>query len=158
MKRALLLLLTLLMLVLCGCAAVSSVGKAVGLLPLNPLSTLQIAAAADANAGSATAIDVVWVFNPTALAQMPKTGPQWFAGKAALLAGRSADLAVLPLQVPVGSAQQTLELPNTHRKAIAVLAYVNFLAEAGQPVATLTAFKCVRIELAAVSVSYVDCR
>lgn len=154
MRGAALCLATLL---LSGCAAVSSAGKWLGLVPQNPLRSLQVVASADANSGSATSIDIVWVLTPTALAQLPKTGPQWFAGKAALLAGRSADLAVLHIEVPVGSAEQNLTLPSQHGKAVAVLAYVNFLTEAGQPVATLTPYTCARIELEASSVSYAQC-
>lgn len=142
---------------LASCAAVKDAGQWLGLVPMNPLSEVQVAAAADANDSSATAVDLVWVFDTNALAQLPKTGPAWFAAKPALLAGRAGDLAVVHLEVPVGSAQQALPLPAQHRKAIAVLAYVNFLAPAGQPMATLTAYRCVRIELAAQSVSYQTC-
>ena len=148
------LLCVALLVMLGGCAA----AKWLGLVPKNPLKQLQVSAAADANANTATSIDVVWVFNTAALATLPKTGPLWFAGRAKLLAGRSSDLAVLHLDVPVGSAQQQLTLPAKHGDAIAVLAYANYIAEAGQAVATLTSYSCVRMELGAANVSYVDCK
>ncbi|XHS77600.1 hypothetical protein ACFJGW_18030 [Burkholderiaceae bacterium UC74_6] len=142
---------------LAGCAATKSAGQWLGLLPMNPLREVQLSAAADANGQSATQLDLVWVLDSATLAQLPKSGPQWFSDKPVLLAGRSASLLVLHLEVPVGSAQQAIELPTRHGEAIAVLAYPNYLAAAGQPVATLTSFRCVRIELAAASVHYESC-
>lgn len=147
----------LLCLALGGCAAVKSAGQWLGLLPLNPLREVQISAAADANASSATQLDLVWVLDTAALAQLPKTGPQWFAGKAALLAGRSSDLLVLHLEVPVGSAVQNLTLPAGHDQALAVLVYPNYIAPGGQAMGTVTAFRCVRIELAAAAIDYSSC-
>lgn len=146
-----------LLLLLQACAAVTSAGQKLGLLPINPLATVHIAAAADANQSSVTQLDLVWVLSATALGQLPKSGPQWFAAKAALLAGRPADLLVLPLQVPVGSAQQDLGLPKGHDKAVAVLVYANHLAAAGQPVATITSFKCLLIEVQASTINYLSC-
>lgn len=147
----------LLCLALGGCAAVKSAGQWLGLLPLNPLREVQISAAADANGSSATQLDIVWVLDATAQAQLPKTGPQWFAGKAALLAGRSSELLVLHLEVPVGSTVQSLSLPAGHDQALAVLVYPNYIAPGGQAMGTVTGFRCVRIELAAAVVDYRSC-
>jgi type VI secretion system protein len=143
---------------LSGCVTSRSAGPWLGPQHENRLKALQVVASADANAGLATAIDIVWVFSPNPLAQMPKTGPQWFAAKDPLLAGYSTDLAVMSLAVPAGGDVPSLALPEHHSKAVAVLAYVNFLQPAGQAVATLTPFVCVRIELAAASVSYSSCQ
>ncbi len=47
--------------------------------------SISIQADVDANQDNATAIDIVLVYDQTALSLLPKTGPEWFAKKAALL-------------------------------------------------------------------------
>ncbi len=136
-----------------GCA----LGKWAGIVPLNPLKTLEVVAQVGANQDTATAIDIVWVFDSTALAALPKTGPLWFANKAALQANLATSLAVVSLEVAPASALQSVPLPAKHGKAIAVLAFANTLAVAGQAVGTLTPFKCALITLAPASVAYAAC-
>lgn len=134
-----------------------SIGQWIGIVPLNPLKTLEIVAQTGANQGSAAAIDIVWVFDSTAQAALPKTGPLWFANKAALQANLASSLAVVSLELAPASATQSVPLPSNHGKAIAVLAFANTLDAAGQAVGALTRFKCALITVAPASVIYAAC-
>lgn len=136
-----------------GCAA----GGRPGAAPAPVLQHLSIVATPDANGNAATAVDLVWVFSPEALAAMPHTGPQWFDQKAALQAGPAGDLAVQSLALPPATALDSVSLPTRHASALAVLAFVNFSRPAGQAVGKLGAYACARITLSANSVDYSAC-
>lgn len=146
-------LLALAVPVLAGCAAAD---KLLGILPTTPLARLQVIAQPAANADSATAIDIVFVFDDTAKAMLPRTGPEWFANKPALLAGLALSLQVVSLQVPPASAAE-VPLTSRLRKAVAVYSYANYIPAAGQAVGNLTPFQCVQVLLEPATVSYRNC-
>ena len=137
-----------------GCAMID---KLLGITPDSPLKQLQVVAEIGANQDSATALDLVFVYDDDARNRLPKTGPEWFANKAALLAGLSLSVDVVTLQIPPASRVSPVALPARHRKAQAVYSYLNYLAPAGQPMGNLSAFKCAQITLAASSVRYQNC-
>jgi type VI secretion system protein len=136
-----------------GCAA----GGGPGASPAPVLQRLSIVATSHANGDAATAVDLVWVFSPEALAALPRTGPQWFDQKAALQAGLANDLAVQSLALPPATALDSVPLPARHQRALAVLAFVNFSQAAGQQVGNLGAYPCARITLSADNVHYNAC-
>jgi type VI secretion system protein len=144
----------LLAVVVGGCAMV---GKWLGIAPTTPLRQVSVVAELNANQNSATALDLVFVYDDTARGMLPKTGPEWFSAKAALLAGLALSLDVVPLQIPPASPVANVPLPARHHKAIAVYSYANYIAPAGQPVGNLTPYKCVQIRLRGGAVAYENC-
>lgn len=139
-----------------GCAAVE---KLLGIGPHTALRKLQVVAQLNANQNMATAMDVVFVYDATAQATLPRTGPEWFAAKQALLAGLALSVDVVSLQIPPGSTVQEVALPrHYYYKSVAVYSYVNYISPAGQPLGNLTPFKCALVTLAPASVAYQPCQ
>ena len=126
--------------------------------PTTKLKQLNVVAEIGANQNTATALDLVFVFDKTALPLLPKTGPDWFANKQALLAGLASGVAVLSLQVPPASKVIATPLPQAHEKAIAVYSYANYLSAAGQAMGDLTPYPCVQITLGSTQISYANCK
>jgi len=120
------------------------------------LQGIEILAAANANQNNATALDLVFVYDSSTQGLLPKTGPEWFDKKAALVAGLATGLDVVSLQVPPAS---TVNLPASppfparYAKAIGVYAYANYVAPAGQPMMNLTPYSAVTITLAPDSIT-----
>jgi len=134
-------------LLLGGCGTLDALKRLVGLGPQKTsLESVQIVALADANRNLPTRLDLVFVYDPVLTAQLPKSGPQWFQQKAALLAAWPKKLEVVTLEIPPLS-EATPTLPKGYGKADTVLAYADYLASAGQPVANLTPFARVLITL-----------
>lgn len=147
-------LMSALAIALSGCAMV---GKLFGIEPTSPLRQVTVIAELDANSRSATAIDLVFVYDDTALAVLPKTGPEWFANKDTLMAGLALSVDVVRLQVPRGKTVDEAPLPRRHRKAVAVYSYANYITPGGQPQGKLTPYKCAQITLGASAISYQSC-
>lgn len=102
------------------------------------LDALRVIALAGANRDHATRLDVVFVYDAAVAAQLPKTGPEWFRQKTALLAAYADKLRVTAQELPPLSEADPVPLPPRHDKALAVLAYADYLAPDGQPVIQLT--------------------
>ncbi len=145
-KRPLLLLA--LAALLAGCGTLDAIKSLVGLggPAKTELESIQIVAQVDANRNLPTRLDLVFVYDLGVAAQLPKTGPLWFEQKAALLAAWPKKLDLVALEIPPLS-QVTPPLPKGYAKAVTVLAYADYLAGAGQPVANLTPFARVLITL-----------
>lgn len=147
-RRLLPLLLTAALLVLAGCSVVGSVESLLGFgPPRTALRTLTVTADPGANQGSATQLDVVWVFDESLSARLPKSGPDWFRQRAALQASLATGIAVVSLEVPAASPQFTVEPPARAREAAAVVVFANYVTEAGWPAITLTPFRSVALRL-----------
>jgi type VI secretion system protein len=142
------------LLVLSACSALSDVKD---LRVDSHRRQIKVVAQVSANQDMATALDVVFVFDPNALLLLPKTGPDWFANKTPLLASFSSGLSVASLQIPPASTIAQMALPKGHEKAIAVYSYANYLSEAGQAAGNLTPYRCVLINLATTQVYYTNC-
>lgn len=115
------------------------------------LSQIRVVAEVNANQDSATELDVVFVYDSDAMAQLPKTGPQWFDSKAALMAGVASAIDVVSVQIPPATLAD-VRLPARHSSAIAVYVYANYLSTAGQPMSNITPYRKVTIWLTPVSV------
>lgn len=137
-----------------GCSFVSYV---LDFSPTTELKQLNVVAEVNANQNMATALDVVFVFDKNALAVLPKTGPDWFTNKNALINGLASGVAVLSLQIPPASTVSGQPLPKNFKKAIAVLSYANYLSAEGQAVGNLTPFKCALLTLTSTQISYTSC-
>jgi len=121
--------------------------------PKTKVEEIKVVAEAEANSNTATALDIVFVFDTNAVSMLPKTGPDWFDKKAALVNGLAKSIAVVPLQVPPA---MTLEvpLPDNYSKAIGVYSFANYLEAAGQPAGNLTPYKQMTIRLKSDNVVY----
>lgn len=117
------------------------------------VAQIKVVAEINANQSSATQIDIVFVYDSTAAALLPKTGPEWFDKKAALLAGAADSIDVASLQVPPATIAE-VSLPGRHGKAIGVYVFANYLSPAGQAVSNITPYKRVTIWLTPSSISY----
>ncbi|MDQ1812074.1 hypothetical protein RBA41_02040 [Massilia sp. CCM 9210] len=121
--------------------------------PTTRLAGINIAAASDANANSATALDIVFVYHSDAAALLPRTGPGWFDKKAALMAGLASGIDVVSLELPPG-ALLAAPLPPRYGKAIAVYSYANYIPLKGQAMGNLTPLKRITIRLMAETIVY----
>jgi type VI secretion system protein len=139
---------------LAGCAMID---KLLGIEPKSPLQELRVVTLAGANSNSATAIDVVFVYDELTLTLLPKTGPEWFANKTALLAAATLSVDVLSLQVQPDWVLDGVALPRRHKQAVAIHSYANYITPGGQPVGKLTPYKCVQLMLGADGIGYVNC-
>jgi len=134
--------------------ATSLLGLALGgcstKLPSTSLQSIQIQAAVNANQNTATALDLVFVYDSNALPLLPKTGSDWFDQKAALMASLATSLDVMSLQIPAISTlnlPQERAFPDRYKKAIGVYSYANYVKPGGQLMANLTPYGSVVIQL-----------
>jgi type VI secretion system protein len=137
--RARLLLPVVALLALCGCQTLSKLIP--GHVKTTDLSTLRVAAQPGANLNSATALDVVFVYDATAVALLPQTGPDWFEKKAALQSGLGLSIDVVPLQIPPAMLIDTVKLPKRAGKALAVYGFANYLSKDGQGRLDMTRYR-----------------
>ena len=138
MRGRVLLLLTLLLAALAGC---SSVNKLLGRTPATTLSSVRVAAPPGANLNSAVQLDLVFLYDAKNAALLPKTGPEWFAQKSALINGLGQSIDIVHLEVPPAQVIDPVPLPKRAGKAVGVYAFANYLAADGQPRADLTQFR-----------------
>lgn len=107
-----------------------------------------------ANDGSATSLDLVFIYDASSAAALPRTGPEWFAQKARLMISLGPKIDVAAVELPAAQSFAPVPLPRRHKKALVVYCYVNFVAPPGQGVADLTSFEHVRITLSPRTVTY----
>lgn len=132
-----------------GCSMISSTvsGWIYGDPPRTSLRQITVRADIAANESSATMLDIVFVYDEASMAQLPKTGPEWFAKKDALQKSLVTSIEVVALQVPAASADFQVSLPSRASKAIGVFVLANYLAADGQPIANLTPWRQATIHL-----------
>ena len=137
-----------------GCSTIAS------LLPghqkTTSLSSLRVAAPPGANLNSAVALDIVFVYDTTSVAMLPKTGPEWFAQKAALQSGLGRNIDVVSLQIPPATVIDPVPLPSKAGKAIAVYGFANYQAKDGQARSDITAYRHAVVWLAATQVTVTE--
>ena len=122
--------------------------------PKSRLRSVDVVAQVDANQNSATAHDIVFVFDEAALEQLPATSPEWFKRKSLLTDELGNAIGILSLEITPGSVIKP-SLPPKHDQAIAVFSYAYYMDRAGHPRGTLTGFRRVRIRLASDHVDYI---
>ena len=135
-------------LVLCGVLAACSSTP-----PTTDIRGIKVIAEDGANQGIATAIDIVFVYDTTSASLLPKSGPEWFDRKAALMAGLAKGIDVVSLQVPPVTTVD-VPLPKHAGKAIGVYSFANYVSPAGQPMGNLTPYRTMTIRLTPESVAY----
>lgn len=139
--RRCLLLLPMMLLAGCGMARSLPGGS------VTVLNHLGVVVEQGANQQIATALDVVFVYDTQAEAVLPRTGPEWFARKAVDQNSLGSAIDVVPLQLPPATVMAEVALPPRHRQAVAVYAYVDYLAAAGQARLSLGAYRNAVIRL-----------
>ena len=120
--------------------------------PTTTLSSLRVAAPPGANLDSATALDLVFVYDKNSIALLPKTGPEWFAQKQALLNGLGPSIEVVSLQVPPATVVDPVRLPKRAGDAVAVYGFADYLSADGQARCDITQFRHAVIWLAATQI------
>lgn len=118
------------------------------------LREVSVLAQSGANNGSATKVDVVFVYDTLSAAALPRTGPDWFSRRSDLRVALGPKIDVASVQLPANQVAAPVSMPARYKKALVVYCYVNFVAAAGQGVADLTQFKRVRITLSPNTVTY----
>ncbi len=129
------LLLALLAVNGCGLLSKSSAPKKTS------LSAIQVIAEPGANQNSATALDIVFVYDTATVDLLPKSGPTWFENKTRLLSAFPKGIDVVSLQLPPALTVAPVALPARYRDAVRTLAFANYVVDAGQYPMDLTAFK-----------------
>jgi len=119
----------------------------------NSLDSIQVVAELNANQNTATAIDLVFIYDSQALTLLPANGPEWFAKKAALQLSLATNINVVSLQVPPAKVV-SVPLPLGHSKAVGVYAFVNYLSVSGQALGNLTPYSSMVIWLSPATVTY----
>lgn len=139
------------LLLLQGCGAMSTMAGWVGLggPPKADLRDLRLVSDIGANRNSATRVDIVLVFEQSAIGSLPKTAPEWFAQKQALLDGMPTALQVVALELPPAHVLDPVPLPDRTGKALAVRAYADMQSSHGQHVLDLTFTKAAELRLRA---------
>lgn len=120
--------------------------------PTTTLASVRVAAPPGANLDSATALDMVFVYDKNSIALLPKTGPEWFAQKQALLNGLGPSIEVVSLQVPPATVVDPVRLPKRAGDAVAVYGFADYLSADGQARFDITQFRHAVIWLAATQI------
>ncbi|HUA79889.1 MAG TPA: hypothetical protein VL997_05915 [Dyella sp.] len=146
--------LAALVLMLAGCSAMSN------LLPWHTktasVSRVRVAAPPGANLNSATMLDLVFVYDTASTGMLPKTGPEWFAQKAALQNGLAGTIDVVSLQVPPAMVIDPVSLPKRASKALVVYGFANYQSPDGQARLDLTRFRHAVIWLGSTQISVTE--
>jgi type VI secretion system protein len=121
--------------------------------PSTKLKQIEVVAEIGANQGTATALDIVFVYDSNAVSLLPKTGPAWFAQKDALVAGLASGIEVVSLQVPPATLVN-VPLTSHNRSALGVYGFANYLTVSGQAAGNLTPYKNMQIWLTPSTVLY----
>ncbi len=120
----------------------------------NALERLSFITQENANQGSTTAIDVVFIQDAKAIDNIPKTSWAWFHQKSSLL--RRHHVGVLSIEMAPRTVLKDIKLPNDHADAVAIIVYVNMLIE--QPLIRIPVTeKCMQITVAEQGVKYKTC-
>lgn len=147
--------LFLLIMLLSGCGSFgNSIKKTAGkYVPFyeysgTELNAISIQAEVDSNNNLPVALDILFIFDAkTAQALSALTGPDWFAGKSAMMLRYQQQMALSELEIVPQSAEQNIALPASYYNAVAVLLFANYIDPKGQYLADITQFRELRITL-----------
>lgn len=116
--------------------------------------SIGVVAEPNANRNTATALDIVFIYDKTVLSLLPKTGPEWFARKQELTSGNPDKIEVVSVQIPPSMVIDSVALPAGHDIAVGVVVYANYLGKDGQYPGDLTSFKRSVIRLKPETIEY----
>jgi type VI secretion system protein len=116
------------------------------------LMHVEMTARSDANLQNPVSLDLVFVYDDQVAENLAKlNGPEWFRQKETLLLLNNKDMDVIHQELVPGSLLNELALPTYRALARKVFLYANYLGPAGQNVAELSAYACLKIEFLAES-------
>ncbi len=146
--------LLVLLLALCALAGCGSIKSKLGIGPPHAaLRSLSVAADPGANSGNGTQLDIVVVYSSSAIAALPKTGPDWFRQRDGLKKSLGKDIEVVSVESASPDEVFAVELPRkTRKKGLAVYAFANYVDAGGWPPIALTAYKKAALRLQAKSI------
>ena len=87
------------------------------------IHSIRVQSRLDPNAILITEIDVVFVYDPVLVEQMPATKRQWYSNKRNFTRRAAEGLDVVNLFIPQGFDSDTLSLPSRRNEALRVLVY-----------------------------------
>ena len=110
----------------------------------------------NANGTSATAVDVVFIYDEKVPDLLPKDAADWFAQRDELNANLWKYLDIASVEVPPAYIIDVVSLPKRYSTAIKVVAYANYLNKKGRKVIDLTTFKHAQLTLEAKTVAFAE--
>lgn len=122
--------------------------------PTTSLKAVRIQSMPESNRNQPTRLDLVFVYEQGMA--LPKSGPEWFRQKDALLAAHQQKLDAVSFELPPITEVASVALPGGFGKALAVLVYADYQSPAGQNMADLTNFRKPLIRLEAESFAIVE--
>jgi len=148
MRRLLILLITLLSLSLSGCGLYSSLFGPTR----TSLRSVRIVGQLNANQNMSATVDMVFIYDNSALTLLPNKSTDWFANRSALQSALGSRIDVVSQQVPPARTVDVV-MPSRFRKALTVYSYVDYIA-GNQGVTDLTAYRRAQIQLEPATVTY----
>lgn len=154
--------MALLPVLLGGCSSIGNAFKTVGNFVTGAgevrtsLAQITVIAKADANATSATAVDLVFIYDAKVPDLLPKDAAKWFAQRDELHANLWKYLDIASVEVPPAYIVDAVTLPTRYSTAVKVVAYANYLNKKGRKVIDLTNFKHAQLTLEAKTVAFAE--
>ncbi len=120
----------MLILVLAGCSTISQVGRSINsYLPWatnNEVEKIHIVVAPDPSINRAIMVDAIFVYKQESKTVIDALEPKdWFAQRNQFMANLSNTIDVISWEVVPAIQQSSTDLPDNHRKAIAVYIFAN---------------------------------
>lgn len=122
----------------------------------NAVKEIAVVAEPTANQNSATALDIVFVYENELVKQLPDTGPKWFQARAQWQQQYPQQFEWVSLQIPPGQQVKQVTLPDRASDAQYIVGFANYLTEQGQYPFNLTPLKQVQIRLQADRIEVID--
>ncbi|MBU2711210.1 hypothetical protein [Zooshikella harenae] len=122
----------------------------------NALKEIAVVAEPKANQNSATALDIVFVYENELVKQLPDTGPKWFQTRGQWQQLYPQQFEWISLQVPPGQQVKQVTLPKRVNEAQYIVGFANYLTEQGQYPVNLTPLTQVQIRLQADRIEVVE--
>lgn len=109
------------------------------------LQRIRILARDNANRGEPVALDIIFIYDPALLAELPRDAGAWFQRRDAIRLLAGGGLQVVSLAIAPGSGPAHIDLPEDASLVHRVLAYPLYHEPAAQRVLELTRFHSVRL-------------
>jgi hypothetical protein len=125
-----------------GCSIVQSVGSFLADLgtPKTTLTQISIVTKYNANSTSATAVDIVFIYNDKVNALLPKKAINWFSNRDELRVSLKQYIDIASIEIPPTFLLDSVPLPDRHSNAVKVITYANYLDKKGLRPIDLTTY------------------
>lgn len=116
-------------------------------VPRTQLQRYQLISQQQANANSATLVDVLFIYDSALAEQLPKAVPQWLQQRQQLLLSHSQMLEHISYQIPPGQVLPVYALTSAQQRAQQVWLYANYLDAGSQQAMDVTDYQSLQITL-----------